>query len=278
MILGAVIYIIAILVLPETYAPVLKRRKMLRLNIGIPDEVHLSKSYYLNFTRPWIMLFTEPIVWAMTLYMSFVYGILTLNLVAYPIVYYQIRGWSLGLSSLGYVGIAGGMLVATILSPLLTVVHRRFVAKMGPIPEARLPLQIGLAWLIPISLFWFGWTALPPFHPAVSIVAGSLFGIGALSVFLDVYAYLTDCYGKYSASVMAANGLMLRLFGAAFPLFANKLYEGVGVGWGTSILGFIAVGLAPLPLLFFLYGPILRRRSKYHIEVTAAEGVKSEKS
>ncbi|KAM5497601.1 hypothetical protein McaMca56_003989 [Microsporum canis] len=82
-----------------------------------------------------------------------------------------------------------------------------------------------------------------------------------------VFAYLTDCYGEYSASAIAASGVLLRLFGAAFPLFASSLYGTLGIGWGTSLLGFIATGLAPLPWFFYRYGPILRKKSAYHTKL-----------
>lgn len=269
MALGGTVYFAALLCVPETYRPKLLEKKASELDLVI-ERTDLLTRYRESLTRPWIMLFTEPIMWALTLYMSFVYGILTLSLVSYPIVYTDIRGWSTLKTSLGYVGIAAGMTLATIFSPLLDVLHRSYVRKLGPVPETRLPLQIWLSWLIPIGLFWFAWTATPPHHPALGISAGVLIGIGSLTVFLDLYAYLTDCYGQYSASAIAASGILLRLFGASFPLFAGSLYRVLGVGWGTSLLGFIAVGLAPLPLLFYRYGPIIRRKSAYHTKVVGS--------
>jgi hypothetical protein len=38
------------------------------------------------------------------------------------------------------------------------------------------------------------------------------------------------------------------------------MYNALGYGWGNSLLGFIALGLAPLPVLFYVYGPVLRKR------------------
>ncbi|OKL55265.1 hypothetical protein UA08_09464 [Talaromyces atroroseus] len=268
MALGGTVYLAALLFLPETYRPKLLSQKAARQGLVL-EQIDLRNRYREGLTRPWIMLFTEPIVWGLTLYMSFVYGVLTLSLVAYPIVYTDIWGWSTLKTSLGYSGIAGGMALATIFSPFLGAIHRSYVRKIGPVPEARFPLQIWFSWLLPIGLFWFAWTALPPKNPVVGIVAGVPIGIGSLSVFLDVYAYLTDCYGKYSASAMAANGVLLRLFGAGFPLFADSLYRVLGVGWGTSLLGFVALALAPLPWLFYRYGPILRKKSAYHSKLAS---------
>ena len=269
MILGGSVYMSTMLFLPETYAPRLIHLKKAREG-GLQENFNWRERYRKNLIRPWTMLFTEPIVWALSIYMAFLYGIMTLNLVAYPIVYRDQRECSTAKSSLGYVGIAVGMAIPTICSPLLNRVHGRFILKLGPVPEARFPLQIGFSWLIPTGLFWFAWTAAPPLPAAVGIIAGVPFGIGLLTAFLDIVAYLTDCYGPYGASALAANGLLCRLFGAAFPLFAANLYDTLGVAWGNSLLGFIAAAMAPLPLVFFYFGPKLRERSALHQTIIRA--------
>ena len=38
------------------------------------------------------------------------------------------------------------------------------------------------------------------------------------------------------------------------------MYEALGLGWGNSLLGFIAVGLIPVPILVLRYGEWLRNR------------------
>jgi DHA1 family multidrug resistance protein-like MFS transporter len=49
--------------------------------------------------------------------------------------------------------------------------------------------------------------------------------------------------------------LLLRsIFGAVLPLVARPMYENLGIGWATSLLGFISVALAGLPFLFITYG------------------------
>jgi hypothetical protein len=39
-------------------------------------------------------------------------------------------------------------------------------------------------------------------------------------------------------------------FGAGFALFSRTLYHNLGVPWATSLLGFIALALAPVPVFF----------------------------
>jgi len=50
------------------------------------------------------------------------------------------------------------------------------------------------------------------------------------------------------------------LIGGVVPLFAPKIFEALGYGWGISVFGFLAVAIAPAPALFFYYGGYIRER------------------
>ena len=254
-----------VLLLPETYVTVLLQRK--REKAGIQSTRQSFKEQYsTNLTRPWLMLFTEPILFTLGLYSAFVWGILYLDFTAYPVVFQKTRKWTQGIAGLSLLGIGLGMAIATASSPWINNIHGIYMKKLGgPKPEARLPHLIILAWLIPIALFWFGWTANPPTHWAVCIVAGIPFGIGFVTLFLGTNAYITDCYGRFSASALAANAVMRSLFSGVFPLFASQMYVELGTPWAASTLGFIALAMAPVPWLLYTYGPKLRTMSKYHL-------------
>ncbi|KAF2111074.1 major facilitator superfamily domain-containing protein [Lophiotrema nucula] len=264
-ILSGTVYIAMLFLLPETYATVLLQRKAKNAGI-VPPRQSFKEQYATNLTRPCIMLFTEPILFTLGLYSAFVWGILYLDFTAYPVVFQTTRGWSEGIAGLSFLGIGLGMAIATTSSPWINDIHGAFVKRLGgPKPEARLPHLIILAWFIPVALFWFGWTANPPTHWAVSIAAGVPFGIGFVTLFLGTNAYLTDCYGRFSASALAANAVMRSLFSGGFPLFARQMYVKMETPWASSLLGFIAVAMAPVPWLLYMYGPWLRERSKYHL-------------
>ena len=265
------IYIAMVLYLPETYQPKILHDKYRRQGITVQRK-DLKKELYINLTRPWLMLCTEPILCSLSLYMALIYGVLYLDFTAYPIVYQQSRGWSIGISGLSFLGIAVGMAVATASSPYINRVHGYYVSKFGaPQPEARLPHLIILAWLIPVGLFWFAWTALPPIHWMSGIAAGIPFGLGIVPLFLGITSYLIDCYGQYSASALAANAVLRSLFGAVFPLFAKQMYGKLGTPWATSLLGFLTLLMAPLPWVFYHFGPRLRAMSKYHLQTMKAQ-------
>ncbi|CAG8984149.1 hypothetical protein HYALB_00008150 [Hymenoscyphus albidus] len=226
----------------------------------------LTERYVTTLTQPWMMLFTEPILFTLGLYSACIWGILYLNFTAYPFVFQTERKWDQGVAGLSLLGITLGMTIATASSPWIDDIYCAYTKNLkGPKPEARLPHLIFLAWLVPVALFWFGWTATPPTHWMVCISAGVPFGIGFITLFLGANAYLTDCYGRFSASALAAHAVMRLSFSGTFPLFATRLYDELGTPWAASTLGFITLAMAPVPWLFYKYGPKLRSLSKYHI-------------
>ncbi|KAK8091375.1 uncharacterized protein PG998_015190 [Apiospora kogelbergensis] len=263
-IISGSVYAVMVLFLPETYAPRLLHMKARKHGLQQPHQ-ELRVMLGTNITRPTVMFFTEPILFLLSLYMAFVYGILYLDFTAYPYVFQQTRHWDAGVSGLTFLGIGIGMTIATASSPFINRIYGRHVKKLGgPKPEARLPHLIFLSWLIPVGLFWFAWTSDPSIHWATCIVAGIPFGIGFVTLFLGITSYLIDCYGKYAASALAANAILRSLFGAGFPLFSREMYDRLGAAWATSVLGFVAVAMAPLPYIFYRFGPRIRARSTFH--------------
>ena len=79
-IFSGVIFIIASLCTPETYPPVLLRKRAetlskmtgkVYMSRGDIDQgkVSLGEAFSSGLKRPWILLFTEPIVFLLSLYM-----------------------------------------------------------------------------------------------------------------------------------------------------------------------------------------------------------------
>lgn len=84
---------------------------------------------------------------------------------------------------------------------------------------------------------------------------------------MAVSAYLVDAYTLHSASAMAANTVLRSIFGAVLPLAGVRMYDTLGLGWGNSLLAFIAVALAPVPVLFFKYGERIRTSKRFKIDL-----------
>ncbi len=49
----------------------------------------------------------------------------------------------------------------------------------------------------------------------------------------------------------------------AFPLFAPKMYQTLGYGWGNSTLAFVYLAVCvPAPVILWKYGATLRAKGK----------------
>lgn len=280
---GAILVITTCLV-PETYPPVLLRKraeklskmtgKVYRSRTDIEQgKVTLSEAYATGLKRPWVLLFTEPIVLLLSLYHAIIYGILYMLFGAFPIVYRQGRGWNEGISGLPFVAVAVGVLLALVY--VIVFDNKMYMKKVKAsgvgytTPEARLPMCIVGGIALPIGLFWFAWTNSPSVHWAVSVIASIPFGFGMVLIFLSIMNYLIDSYTIFAASVLAGNGIIRSIFGAAFPLFTKQMYSSLGIHWASSIPAFLAVACIPLPFLFYKYGAAIRKKCKYAAQADA---------
>lgn len=77
--------------------------------------------------------------------------------------------------------------------------------------------------------------------------------------------YMVDAYTVHAASVLAASTVFRSLLGALIPLAGNSMYNALGIGWGTSLLGFIAVAFMPTPLIFWRYGERIRESKRFQV-------------
>jgi len=97
----------------------------------------------------------------------------------------------------------------------------------------------------------------------VPTLSGLLTGFGIFTVFLQLLNYIVDAYLMFAASAIAANTFMRSLFGCVFPLFATAMFDGIGINWTMTLLGCVAAILVPLPVIFYIWGPKLRQKSKF---------------
>ncbi|MBE3109275.1 MAG: MFS transporter [Acidobacteria bacterium] len=274
--MGGVAFILNLLFLEETYPPAIlvKKASELRrrtLNWGIHAkqeeiEVDFRELVRHNFSRPMRILFGEPIVLLISVYTAFIYGLLYLFITAYPTVYQQIHGFSPGQSGLPFIGLIIGQFFAGVFVLAQQPWYMRKLKENGgvAVPEWRLPTVAVGGVAFALGLFWFGWTGFSPdVHWIVPTASGVLTGFGLLCIFLQSINYLVDAYLMFAASAIAANTFLRSLAGAAFPLFAQQMFKGLGVNWAATLLGCVAIVLIPIPVLFYFYGARLRAKSQF---------------
>jgi DHA1 family multidrug resistance protein-like MFS transporter len=274
--MGWLAFALDFLLLEETYPPVILVSKAAELrrrtkNWGIHAkqeeiEIDFRELITKNFSRPMRLLFTEPIVLLLSIYLAFVYGLLYLFLTAYPLVFQGVHGMTPGVGGLPYFGMIIGMLLAGVFIVLTQPwYNRKLAANDGvPVPEWRLPPAIIGGVSFAAGLFWFGWSGYrQDIHWIVPTLSGLLSGFGLLSIFLQSLNYLIDAYLMFAASAIAANTFMRSLAGAGFPLFATYMFNGMGIQWAGTLLGCVALLMVPIPVGFYYYGERIRRRSKF---------------
>ncbi|RDW72927.1 hypothetical protein BP6252_06834 [Coleophoma cylindrospora] len=237
--------LLALITTPETFEPTLLRWKAQRLRHETQDWSLHAKSEEQNIdmnslltkylTKPMRMIAKEPILMILTFYMSICYGILYLTFEGYPISFQFNRGWS------------AGRLLAT--------------GKLNP-EDRCIPMILGSI-ILPIGLFWFAWTSDPSIPWPAQVISGVFIGAGIILIFMSSIVYLIDVYLLNANSALAINTFIRSGIAASFPMFATYMYEGLGVAWATSVLGFVCVALIPFPFIFWFYGARIRTRSKF---------------
>ncbi|KAK4691249.1 MFS transporter, DHA1 family, multidrug resistance protein, partial [Lecanoromycetidae sp. Uapishka_2] len=268
------ILVLDVLILDESYPPRLLVYKARRLRISTGNwalhakfeewDVSLKELAVKFGIRPFQMLMT-PICFSVALYASFVYGILYGNLAAFPIEFEGERGWNQFVGTLPFLSLLIGILLGGAANILNNQYYQRRFHANGDkaVPEARLPPMMGGSIVFAAGLFIFGWTSdktIPWIAPVIGTV---LMGFGFFTIFQGALNYLIDTFTRYAASAVAANTFLRSMFAAAFPLFVTPMYHKLGIPWASSVFGFFAVALIPIPFLFFIYGPWLRSRGKY---------------
>ncbi|KAL2048870.1 hypothetical protein ABVK25_010876 [Lepraria finkii] len=133
----------------------------------------------------------------------------------------------------------------------------------GEVPEERLvPMMLGSV-LLPIGMFWFGWTSNPDITWVPQVISSIFLGCGIILVFLQGLNYLIDVYKMNANSAISINAMFRGVLAAGFPMFAPYMFDNLGVPWAMSLLGFLCTAMVPVPFLFYIYGAKIRKWSKY---------------
>lgn len=264
--------------MPETYAPIilLRKAKQLRKETGdenyyapIEKEARISIAQRINniLKKPFVIFIREPMLIAITIYMSFVYGCLYMLFEAYPIVFTKGHNLNAGISGLMFLPLPlGGLIAVVIYLFYFNPRYERAIAKHAPNPvppEFRLEIAIIAAPIFAVSFFWFAWTSYPTISFWAPMMSGLPLGLSICWIFLALFNYIIDSYTWVAASALASSTIVRSLAGAAFPLFSTQMYDKLGPRWASSLVGFIALVLMPIPFVLTKFGPTLRTRSRY---------------
>ncbi|MCJ1281516.1 hypothetical protein MMC26_000836 [Xylographa opegraphella] len=148
----------------ETSKKELLRRRAHERGLPVPPKppalVALKMLFVITLFRPIRMLFVEPIVMSISIYVSFAFGVLFAFFVAYPNVLGNVYGFSLGQTGLAFIAIIIGVILAGV---TFAILDKTFYAKAKarapagktPPPEERLYTSMLGSLGIPVGLFWY---------------------------------------------------------------------------------------------------------------------------
>lgn len=256
----------------ETRADVLLSRKAAALSksTGTKHVTDLSDSkpdikqmIRISLFRPLEFLFTEPIVTAISLWIGFAWGCVFLGGTSVTLTFEQ-YGWSRGQLGTAQVVVIIGAVLGFISNYHQQYLYARIAKKNGgrAPPEARLIWAAYGGLLFPLGLFAFAWTGRPSIHWIVPMLFLCLVYWGITCIFSAVFAYLADAYETYSSSAQAAQSLARNLIAAILPMFARRMYTGMGYPQATTLVASIALIMSLAPFILMRYGEVLRAKSK----------------
>lgn len=259
----------------ETYAPVILKRRARRLrreaarqpeSRPTPEErTSLSSALLRALSRPLRLLSISPIIQVCAVILAFNYGILYIVLSSFAQLWVSQYRMSTELSGLHYIACSVGELTGAMMGgPLLDWFYRRMLAKYGEhVPESRIPPTIPGTITSCLGLFVYGWAAQFHLHWIVVDIGVFMSMLGMQLMSLPLQAYIMDVYPEHTSSALASSQFLQSLTAFLFPLFAPKMYDALGYGWGNSTLAFagLVVGI-PAPLSLWYFGAGLRKRAR----------------
>lgn len=273
---SGIMTLLVLFFVPETYEPILLKKKAIRLRKTTGDQRYfapiemthtsLYDSIIMSSKRPLLLIFKDHMTMALCFYSGFILAIIYMFFVSFPYILKTVYHFDVQEQGLGFLGLILGLTLSALISPsLINKWHNRLISKNGGIhvTEFRfLPVMIGV-FIAPMGLFIIAWTSYPNLHWMGPIFGSFVYGIGTILIFNGIFAYTVEAYRKYTASAMATNSFVRSIMSGIFPLFGLRMYEAMGIHWATTLLALLGCALIPIPFLLFKYGARFRAKSPY---------------
>ncbi|KAI4287794.1 MAG: hypothetical protein L6R35_002949 [Caloplaca aegaea] len=226
----------------------------------------LAKMIAISVGRPFHLLTTEPVVFFFSLWISFSFAVLYLMFSSVPLVFGTNHGFNVEQNGAVFASMCVGALLSTVLSIYQEKAAIHY-GKFSSTPEGRLYYSCIESALLPIGLFWFGWTSFPQTHWILPALAVGCATMGIFSIYLSVFLYLADTYHRYASSALAAQSFCRNIVGGLFPLFADRMFRAMTYQGASSFLGGVGAVLTIVPWVLVVSGPKIRARSKFASEI-----------
>lgn len=219
----------------------------------------------ISVCRPIHLLFTEPIVFFFSLWVSFSWAVLYATFAAIPLVFRESYGFDVEQCGAVFASMCAASIISTILSILQDRWLRRYLARTSSSwkPERHLYVSCVQSLLLPTGCFWFGWTSSPSIPWVLPVLGIGCATMGIFSIYLAVFNYLAEIYEEYASSALAAQGFCRNLLGGIFPLVIPAMFRNLTFHGAGSLLGGLGVLLTLVPWVLVAFGPRIRAKSRF---------------
>ncbi|KAF4125982.1 Sugar (and other) transporter, partial [Geosmithia morbida] len=273
----AVVQILAFCFLTETYRPAILKKKARKLRRSTGNgKLHTEAEaegtswrhlFGKSIMRPFIMLTTQPTIQITGLYRAYLYGLMYLVLASFPTVWEDRYGQEPGRASLNYISLGVGFVIGLQISgPAIDKTYKYLKERRNSpgCPEFRIPLMFPTAVIAPGGLLLYGLSAHFRTHWIVPDIGAAIFAMGLILSFQCAQTYIIDSYETYTASAAGASAFIRTMAGFSFPLFADGLYESLGIAGGNGLLAGLAFAICLVAsTVLWKYGKWIRKKSPY---------------
>jgi MFS family permease len=194
--------------------------KTIRIYVHRPPRKFLLLIWWTRSNNYTDLLVTEPVVFFFSLWVSFAWAVLFLMLESVPLVFRVSHGFDTQQTGAIFTAIAVGAILSTILYTSLEVYLARTFSSLlskptsqtdlhKESPERYLYSSCIQSPLLPVGLFWFGWTQFKSIHWIVPTLAVGCATMGIYSIYLATFNYLAAVYRRQASSALAAQSFCM---------------------------------------------------------------------
>ncbi|KAF9520522.1 hypothetical protein BS47DRAFT_1378723 [Hydnum rufescens UP504] len=243
-----------------------RRAEKLRKSTGdnryqVAYRPKMRELIWISITRPIYLLVTEPVVASISLWIGFGWGVLYGLVDSVGLVFGALHGFNVAQQGMVFLTVAIGSIIGLIGNIYQERLYARDVGRFGP--EARLYAASVAGVGFAIGSLIYAWTSFSSVHWIAPCIGLTVISASIFTIYLASFSYLADSYLVYASSALSGQGLVRNLLATGFPLFTPQMYTKLNFRWASTLLGLVAAGLAPIPIVLFFWGPQIRARSKF---------------
>lgn len=235
----------------ECYGPVILRRRAAKARKDSGEQQYYTLAQRIDadrsplaiicrsLSRPVRLLLFHPIIQITAIISGLSYGILYIILSTFSAMWVEQYHQCVEVSGLHYLAPAIGEIIGSqVAGALMDRIFARLKRRNnGAIkPEYHIPLLLPATLLGAIGLLIYGWTVYAAAHWAIVDLAIIFAMFGMQMCGSPIQAYVIDSYPEHASSATAAMQFLRSLAAFGFPLFAPKMYDVLGYGWGNTML------------------------------------------